>query len=178
MHRGLWAALPTLRSGGYRSPRWRVMARRPYGSAQTGMYPSALCCAGICRAFFVKVRNTPCGKGNARRSSGSGQVKIQNRNNQLCLNSTADILIYCKAGVSVLVIPSAHGQCRYVAGIVIQHLVYRLWVAPHGGGDHRVRDQTASRVSALTYSRHLPSALSAVHRLTARNASKVCCLCR
>ena len=24
----------------------RVMAHRPYGSAQTGMYPSALCCAG------------------------------------------------------------------------------------------------------------------------------------
>ena len=31
---------------------------RPYGSAQTGMYPSALCCAGICRAFFVKEQRT------------------------------------------------------------------------------------------------------------------------
>ena len=182
------AATLALRSGAVRSPvtvvpscgletrSWRTgrMARHKQECIRLS-YAAPLASQ---RAFFVKVRNTPCGKGNARRSSGSGQVKIQNRNNQLCLNSTADILIYCKAGVSVLVIPSAHGQCRYVAGIVIQHLVYRLWVAPHGGGDHRVRDQTASRVSALTYSRHLPSALSAVHRLTARNASKVCCLCR
>ena len=34
-----------------------VMAHRPYGSAQTGMYPFALYCTALAsqRAFFVKV---------------------------------------------------------------------------------------------------------------------------
>ena len=45
--------------------------------------------------------------------------------------SPADLLVHSKAGISVLVIPSAHGQSRYVAGIVIQHLVHCLLVAPH-----------------------------------------------
>ena len=47
------------------------------------------------------------------------------------LPSPADLLVHSKAGISVLVIPSAHGQSRYVAGIVIQHLVHCLLVAPH-----------------------------------------------
>ena len=45
-----------------------VMAHRPYGSAQTGMYPSALCCAGICRAFFVKEQ----GQGQIERAKRKG----------------------------------------------------------------------------------------------------------
>ena len=95
---------------------------------------------------------------------GSVQVETQDGDDQLRLDPAADLLVHSKAGIAILVIPSAHGQSRYVAGIVIQHLVHRLWVAPHGGGDRRVRDQAASRVSALTHSRHLPSAFSAARR--------------
>ena len=94
---------------------------------------------------------------------GSVQVETQDGDDQLRLDPAADLLVHSKAGIAVLVIPSAHGQSLYVAGIVIQHLVHRLWVAPHGG-DHRIRDQAASRVSALTHSRHLPSAFSAARR--------------
>lgn len=74
------AALPASWPGGYRSPRWRVMAHRPYGSAQTGMYPSALCCAGICRAFFVKEqRAQPRGKGCARLRPAWVQFRLKLR---------------------------------------------------------------------------------------------------
>ena len=93
---------------------------------------------------------------------GSVQVETQDGDDQLRLDPTADLLVHCKAGIAVLVIPSAHGQSRYLAGIVIQHLVHRLWVAPHSGGDHRIRDQLV-----LTHLRHLPSALLAAHRLAA-----------
>lgn len=37
-------------------------------------------------------------------------------------------------------------------------------VETQDGDDHRIRDQAASRVSALTHSRHLPSAFSAARR--------------
>ena len=90
---------------------------------------------------------------------GSVQVETQDGDDQLRLDPAADLLVHCKAGIAVLVIPSAHGQCRYVAGIVIQHLVHRFWVAPHSGGDHRIRNQLVR-----THSRHLPSTFSAARR--------------
>ena len=64
---------------------------------------------------------------------GSVQVETQDGDDQLRLDPAADLLVHCKAGVSVLVIPSAHGQCRYVAGIVIQHLVARRRQSPGKG---------------------------------------------
>ena len=60
---------------------------------------------------------------------GSVQVETLDGDDQLRLNSAADLLVHSKARIAVLVIPSAQGQSRYVAGIVIQHLVHRLWVA-------------------------------------------------
>jgi len=85
-------------------------------------------------------------KGSAARKGGRTvkarlglvQVETQDGNDQLRLNSTADLLVHSKAGVSVLIAAPTHGQCRYVAGIVVQHTVYGFRVAPHGGGDHRI----------------------------------------
>ena len=60
------AATLALRPGVIRSLRWEVMAHRPYGSAQTGMYPFALYCP---KAFFVKVGAVPgIGKGGKGKS--------------------------------------------------------------------------------------------------------------
>jgi len=49
------AATLALRSGVSRSLRMEVMAHRPYGSAQTGMYPFALYCgAGLPTGFLCQ----------------------------------------------------------------------------------------------------------------------------
>ena len=91
------------------------------------------------RAFFVKVRNTPCGKGNARRSSGSGQVKIQNRNNQLRFQPAAQIIVHLRMRTALRIIACPCGKRRYVAGVVANHTVYRVRVALDSSGNNRVR---------------------------------------
>ena len=77
--------------------------------------------------------------GHAVRSRlSSVQVETQDSNGQLCFDLAPDFLVHGKAGVTVLVIPSACGECGYVAGIEVQHTVHRLQVTPHSGGDHRI----------------------------------------
>ena len=119
------------------------------------------------RAFFVKVRNTPCGKGNARRSSESGQVKIQNRNNQLRFQSAAQIIVHLRMRTALRIIACPCGKRRYVAGVVADHTVYRVRVALDSGGNDRIRKKIIPGSCGVTHPYHLPSALSAADRISA-----------
>ena len=71
-------------------------------------------------AFQLHGNPTPARKGvrAGKARLGSVQVETQDGDDQLRLDPAADLLVHSKAGIAVLVIPSAHGQSRYVAGIV------------------------------------------------------------
>ena len=57
----------------------RVMAHRPYGSAQTGMYPSALCCTGGLPPGFLF------------QSAASGSGETENRERVSCFRCRGQI---------------------------------------------------------------------------------------
>ena len=65
------AATLALRSGVVRSLRLEVMAHRPYGSAQTGMYPFALYCGvGLPTGFLCQ----GAAFGHEREKQGKGKL--------------------------------------------------------------------------------------------------------
>ena len=67
----LQAATLALRPGVVRSLRKEVMAHRPYGSAQTGMYPFALYCgAGLPAGFLCQ----GAASGHEREKQGKGKL--------------------------------------------------------------------------------------------------------
>ena len=68
---------------------------------------------------------TPRGKGNTRHSiPGSAQVKIQDRDNQLCFQPAAQFFIHIGIRAAMDVIACPGGKRCYVAGIVADHRVY------------------------------------------------------
>ena len=86
----------------------RVMAHRPYGSAQTGMYPSALCCAGgLPPGFLFQSAASAQGK----RKQGKGKlfplpglvlfVHADDRMDELDFQSVLHVLVHPDTGLTV-----------------------------------------------------------------------------
>lgn len=148
----------------------RVMAHRPTGSTQTDRIRLPYTAPEASRrAFFVKelYRGTAWKGGHAALGPGSVQVKIQDGNNQLCFQPTAQIFVHLGTGIAVRAIARPCRQRGDVAGVMSDYPAHRFRVSSDSGSDHRVRDQRCPRARRFSHPLHLPSAPSAADRLYA-----------
>ena len=133
-------------------------------------YPSALYCAGGLPPGFLcqgAIRDAAWKGEHAAPGPGSVQVKIQDRDNQLCFQPTAQIFVHLGTGIAVRAIARPCRQRGDVAGVMPDYPAHRFGVSSDSGGDHRVRDQRCPRARRFSHPLHLPSAPSAADRLYA-----------
>ena len=149
----------------------RVMAHWPNGSAQTDRIRLPYTAPEASRrAFFVKeLYGDAAWKGgkHAAPGPGSAQVKIQDGNNQLCFQPTAQIFVHLGTGIAIRAIARPCRQRGDVAGVMPDYPAHRFGVSSDSGGNHRVRDQRCPRARRFSHPLHLPSAPSAADRLYA-----------
>ena len=108
------------------------------------------------------------GKGSTRHSiPGSAQVKIQDRDNQLCFQPAAQFFIHIGIRAAMSIIACPGGKRSYVTGIVADYHIYRVRFTPDSGGDYRIRKQGRPCACRFNHLHHLPSAPSATDRLFA-----------
>ena len=139
------------------------MAHRPYGSAQTGMYPSALCCAGgLPPGFLFQSAASTQGK----RKQGKGKlfplpgpvlsVHADDRMDELDLQSALHVLVHTDTGLAVGIVERPGTELVDIALIVPQYAIHGLGVTVTSGVDHRKRKKLFSFVFRLRV--NLPSA--------------------
>ncbi len=95
------------------------MAYRLFGSTQTDRI--RLPYTAPKTGFLCQAANPTMRKGGRMAGDlpGSGQVKIQDCDNQLSFQAAAQIFIHTGMRVAIVVIACPHGQRCYVAGIVL-----------------------------------------------------------
>ena len=106
------------------------MAHRPTGSTQTDRIRLPYTAPEASRrAFFVKelYRGTAWKGGHAAPDPGSVQVKIQDGNNQLCFQPTAQIFVHLGTGIAVRAIAR---PCRQRGDVLVHE-----WSGLAGFGD-------------------------------------------
>ena len=146
----------------------RVMAHRPTGSTQTDRIRLPYTAPGSPIGLSLSRCGAQHGKGNTRHSiPGSAQVKIQDRDNQLCFQPAAQFFIHIGIRAAMSIIACPGGKRSYVTGIVADYHIYRVRFTPDSGGDYRIRKQGRPCACRFNHLHHLPSAPSATDRLFA-----------
>ena len=130
------------------------------------LYPSAL----YCREYSARLSLSKNSVAHAERGTHGClrtliQVKAQDRDNQFCFQASAKFFIHIGTVVAAFVTACPFAERSYVAGIMTDYLVYRVYDATDSGLDHRVRDHAG--MCRITHPRHLPSAFSAADRHSA-----------
>ena len=109
-------------------------------------YPSALCCAGGLPPGFLcqgAIRDAAWKGEHAAPGPGSVQVKIQDRDNQLCFQPTAQIFVHLGTGIAVRAIARPCRQRGDVAGVMPDYPAHRF------GGLLRQRRRSPGKGSAM-----------------------------
>ena len=145
-------------TGGHGAPSAWLVADRSY--------PSAL----YCREYSARLSLSKNPVVHAERGTHGClrtliQVKAQDRDNQFCFQASAKFFIHIGTVVAAFVTACPPRERSYVAGIMTDYLVYRVYDATDSGLDHRVRDHAG--MCRITHPRHLPSAFSAADRHSA-----------
>ena len=163
------AATPALRPGGDRSlpggRSWRTGRMARYRTECIRLPYTA---PGSPIGLSLSRCGAQHGKGNTRHSiPGSAQVKIQDRDNQLCFQPAAQFFIHIGIRAAMSIIACPGGKRSYVTGIVADYHIYRVRFTPDSGGDYRIRKQGRPCACRFNHLHHLPSAPSATDRLFA-----------
>ena len=129
-------------------------------------YPSAL----YCREYSARLSLSKNPVVHAERGTHGCfraliQVKAQDRDDQLGFQPSAEFFIHVGTVVAVYITACPFRKCTYVAGIMADHLIYRVRVTADSRFDHRVRDHAG--ICCITHPHHFPSAFSAADRHSA-----------
>ncbi len=111
------------------------MAHRPYGSAQTGMYPFALYCGvGLPTGFLCQ----GAASGHEREKQGKGKLlplsdqglsaHADNGMNELDLQSALHVLVHPNMGLTVRIVKRPGAELIDIALIIPQYLIHSLRV--------------------------------------------------
>ena len=122
------------------------MAHRPYGSAQTGMYPSALCCAGGLPPGFL-FQGAASAQGKRKQVKGKlfplpgpvRSVHADDRMDELDLQSALHVFVYPHTGLAVGIVERPGTELVNIALVVPEYAVHGLGIAITGSIDHRKR---------------------------------------